>query len=71
MRLSFTTRYTCLRSTIFFVHLCTTNPLSSTLMLTMYWPCTRMRRGYFFVLNARMIASPCACDEKSAGWGVC
>jgi hypothetical protein len=61
LRLSLTTRYTCFRSTIFFVHLCTTNPRSSTFTLTMNSFCTNTRRGYFFVLKARRKASACAC----------
>ena len=48
-RLSLTTKYTCFRSTIFFVHLCTTNPRSSTLTLTMSASLTTIRRGYFLV----------------------
>ena len=69
-RLSFTTRYTCLRSTIFFVHLCTMNPRSSTLTLTMYSSLTMIWRGYFLVEKARTNASPCAWRrERDEGKG--
>mmetsp|Transcript_130058 Transcript_130058/g.315963 ORF Transcript_130058/g.315963 Transcript_130058/m.315963 type:complete len:216 (+) Transcript_130058:16-663(+) len=59
-RESFTTRYTCFRSMIFFVHLCTTNPRSSIFTETIMLPWTKMRRGYFLLRNARTSASPWA-----------